>query len=115
MDGLYKLLQAKGVLPPEEPTHHDRVMAWVRSEVEAQQSAAEPVPEPEQPDSGLSAADVLRREIQHHHQHHGSDLPLNGQALLDAAAAAVNGSQSVRESIATVLHDYRRNREQQQQ
>jgi hypothetical protein len=111
MDGLYQLLQAKGVLPPPEPTHHDRVMAWIRAEVKAQQTAAEP--EPEQPDTGLSAADVLRREIQRNHQHHGSDLPLNGQALLDAAAAAVNGSQSVRESIATVLHDYRRNREQQ--
>lgn len=30
-------------------------------------------------------------------------MPLNGQAVLDAAAAAVNGSQSMRESVAGIL------------
>ena len=49
-----------------------------------------------------SVADALRSALSSEIEAQDG-MPLNGQAVLDAAAAAINGSQSMRESVAGIL------------
>lgn len=55
-----------------------------------------------------SAVDGLKEAIAESDESDGS-IPLNGQKILDAASAALDGNQSVKESVASLLYRYRGN------
>ncbi len=93
-------------LEPSEPSWHEQVMGWVRAENEAAKAQSNPKHASDLPRGVQSTVEALKEAIADSQQSDGS-IPLNGQAILNAASAAIHGNRMVREEVGRLLHDYR--------
>jgi hypothetical protein len=96
--------ELRGMIAGQKPASWPEVRAELDRRVEQRQHKSPGA------HTHKSAVDALKAAARESEQSDGS-IPLNGEKILHAASEAVNGSQAVRESVASLLYRYRDQRQ----